>query len=179
MAVYVALLRGINVGGANRVSMADLRDVVATAGFDDVETYIQSGNLVFSTRGRRFADAVATQLQSAIRRQLGIAPQVVVRTRSQLRRLVDANPFLARGEDEAAQHVACFPASVKPKVDLDPTPYAPEAVEVRGHDVYLHLPYGVGRSKLATDLARRDRANGTMRNWRTMTKLLAMADDRA
>jgi uncharacterized protein (DUF1697 family) len=178
VAVYVALLRGINVGGSTKLPMAELREIVTGAGFGDVDTYIQSGNVVFSAGGRRFPDAVADQLQSAIAKRVSFKPQVVVRTRSQLRRLVDGNPFLARGEDEDVQHVACFPSSVKPKVDLDLATYAPEEAQVRGNEVYFHLPLGVGRSKLAGDLARRHRANGTMRNWRTITKLLAMADER-
>jgi uncharacterized protein (DUF1697 family) len=179
VAVYVALLRGINVGGKGKVPMADLRALVEGCGFEDVATYIQSGNVVCTAPGRRSADAVAGQLEEALAERYPFAPQVVVRTRRQLEAIVAGNPFIERGEDEAVQHVTCFPSSVKPTLEVDLDRYAPEEAIARGHELYLHLPGGMGTSKLAADLARKHKANGTTRNWRTMQKLVELAAERA
>jgi uncharacterized protein (DUF1697 family) len=176
---YVALLRGINLGGKGKVPMADLRSLVEGCGFHDVRTYIQSGNVVFTAPGRRSADAVAKVLEQALAERYPFAPQVVVRTRKQLEAVAAGNPFLERGEDEGAQHVVCFPSSARPSIDPDLDRYAPEEAIVRGHEVYLHLPNGIGTSKLAADLARKHKANGTARNWRTVTKLVELASERS
>jgi uncharacterized protein (DUF1697 family) len=174
----VALLRGINVGGRGRLPMADLRAVATGLGYDAVATYIQSGNLVLSTADR--AETVAEDLAAAIAASSGVQPAVVVRTRSQLAAVVRDNPFLVTGEDEGHLHVmfAGGPASAA-VASLDLAAYAPEAAIAVDTDLYLLLPNGVGRSRLATDLGRQKGTVGTMRSWRTVTALLAMADEAA
>jgi uncharacterized protein (DUF1697 family) len=172
----VALLRGVNVGGKAKLAMADLREIVAGCGFEDVRTYIQSGNVVFTTPGKADPDAVAATLATAIAAGSSVAPDVVVRTAAELAAVVDANPFLRRGEDTAHLHVSF--TGTKPDLGIDDLArYAPEEAATAGREVYLFLPNGMGRSKLAADLARRSRPPGTARNWRTVTKLLEMAGD--
>jgi len=176
--VMVALLRGVNVGGRSSLAMADLRAIAEGCGHDDVRTYIQSGNVVFATT-KRSPDAVARELEAAIAEATSVHPDVVVRTRAQLAKVVDANPFLQRGEDEKHLHVVFMaPGGAEPKLpDLDP--FLPEELAVVGTERYLFLPGGMGRSKLAAALSRQKGAVGTARNWRTVTKLLEMADDLA
>lgn len=174
----VALLRGINVGGRGKLPMADLRAIATGLGYGDVATYIQSGNLVLSTSDS--AVRVARDLAAAIARSSGVQPAVMVRTRSQLAKVVRDNPFLARGEDEGHLHVVFTDgpaATAVAKLDLES--YAPEDAIAVGRDLYLLLPNGVGRSALAADLGRQKGAVGTTRNWRTVTALLAMADEAA
>ena len=176
MAVLVALLRAVNVGG-RKVAMADLRQVAEDLGYDDVRTYIQSGNLLVTTTTG--AAAVAKALEQGIADRCGVDTDVIVRTRAQLAKVVDASPYLARGADPKHLHVVfCARRATVPLPDV--APYAPEEVIAVGSELHLFLPDGVGRSKLAVDLARKGKANvGTMRNWNTVTRLLAMADGAA
>ena len=175
MTAMVALLRGVNVGGKTTLPMADLRRVAEGLGYDDVATYIQSGNLVFSTSDS--AAKVANDLAAAIAALGGVKPAVMVRTRTQLAKVVKENPFLRRGRDAAHCHVVFAEkgaSGARRGLDLDV--YAPEEAIASGKDLYLFLPGGVGRSKLAGDLAKSKAAVGTMRNWRTIAKLLEMAE---
>ena len=176
--VMVALLRGINVGGRGKLPMADLRAIATDLGYDDVATYIQSGNLVLTSR--ESAASVARDLAAAIAAAGDVSPAVMVRTRSQLAKIVRDNPFLARGEDAGHQHVLFTEGPAQAAVaGLDLPSYAPEEAIAVGHELYLFLPNGVGRSKLAVDVGRQKGVVGTMRNWRTVTTVLAMADDAA
>ena len=175
MAVMVALLRGINVGGKGTLPMATLRDVAEGLGYDDVATYIQSGNLVLRTSDA--ASKVEKDLANAIAALGGVQPAVVVRTRAQLQKVVHGNPFLRRGEDEKACHVVFGAKPAKAQVGrLDLPAYDPEEAVAVGKDLYLFLPNGMGRSKLAADLAKDKSAVGTARGWRTVTKLLEMLE---
>jgi uncharacterized protein (DUF1697 family) len=172
------MLRGINVGGKAKLPMADLRRIVEGCGFEDVRTYIQSGNVVFSGSGRS-SDAVAKRLQAAIADGSNVKPEVAVRSRAELAKVVDANPFLARGADAADLHVTFLCGNTRSSAalgGLDLASYAPDEAIARNREVYLYLPNGLGRSKLAADLARRGKTEGTTRNWRTVTTLLDMAD---
>ena len=175
MTVMTALLRGVNVGGKTTLPMAELRRVAEELGYEDVATYIQSGNLVFRTADS--ATAVEKGLAKAIAELGGVRPAVMVRTLAQLRKVVDGNPFIRRGEDTKLCHAVFAAKAAKGSLTgLDLDAYAPEEVIAAGKELYLFLPGGVGRSKLAGDLAKRKDAVGTMRNWRTVTKLLEMAE---
>ena len=175
MPVMVALLRGVNVGGRGKLPMADLRGVATDLGYDDVATYIQSGNLVLRTSAS--ATKVAKDLAAAIAGLGDVKPAVMVRSRSQLAKVVDANPFLRRGEDASLCHVTFMETAASGALGaLDLDKYEPEEAKAVGKELFLFLPGGMGRSKLAADLARNKQAVGTTRNWRTVTKLLEMAD---
>ncbi len=179
MGVMIALVRGINVGGKSKLAMADLRRIAEQeCGFGDVSTYIQSGNVVFTTT--RSADAAAVTLRDALVTAPGVSPAVIVRTRAQFDDVIEANPFLAdriaRGPTADPNHLHVVFMSSTATIDLDS--YLPEAAVARGSEIYLHLPSGVGRSKLALALTKGRNASakdGTMRNWRTVTKLAEMA----
>lgn len=182
MAVMIALVRGINVGGKSKLAMSDLRRVAEQeCGFGDVSTYIQSGNVVFTTT--RSADAAAVTLRDALVTAPGVSPAVIVRTRDQFDDVIEANPFLAdriaRGPTIDPNHLHVVFMSSTATIDPDDLDsYLPEAAVARGSEIYLHLPSGVGRSKLALALTKGRNASakdGTMRNWRTVTKLAEMA----
>ncbi len=175
MTAYVALLRGVNVGGHRKLPMATLRAVASGCGFRDVATYIQSGNVVFTAS--LSAAKVASRLHGAIFAETDIDTQVVVRTAANLAAVVAQNPFLARGADEKLLHVTFLYADAMPTVDaVDPSVYAPDALELVGAHAYLHTPNGMGRSKLANDaMLRKLGLTGTTRNWRTCTTLAEMA----
>ena len=154
MTVLIALLRGINVGGRNALAMTELRRIAAATGCDDVATYIQSGNLVFSSS--RDPDRVAAELHEAILVEAGVESALAVRTKQQLSETVAANPF-ADDEIGATQlHVTFLTnGSDAPRLDdLDTQRFLPERVAVVGREVFLHLPDGIGRSKLAAEISR-------------------------
>jgi len=169
--VLVALLRGINVGGRSVLKMADLRAVAEGCGFDDVRTYVQSGNLVFRAAGS--AAEASTALRESLQAETGRDIAVAIRTAAQMAAVVERCPF----EDTASVHVTFLVDGVratKPTVDGDA--FAPERYEVRGREVYLYLPSGIGRSPLAQALTKAGRAaDGTTRNWRTVTALAELA----
>jgi uncharacterized protein (DUF1697 family) len=175
MTIVAALLRGVNVGGKTTLPMAELRKLATGLGYEDAATYIQSGNLLFRTSDP--AGTVSKDLAAAIAGLGGVQPAVLVRTLPQLRQVVEGNPFLRRGEDPSSCHVVFAERATAGSLramDLDG--YGPEEAIASGKELYLFLPGGVGRSKLAGDLAKDKAAVGTMRSWRTVTKLLEMAE---
>ncbi len=175
MTVMVALLRGVNVGGTGKVPMADLRRVVADAGYDDVRTYLNSGNVVLRAPGDD-GEQVAQTLQAACAQAFPSRPDVVVRTREELHAVVAANPFLDRDDDPTHHHVLFLAGTAAARVP-DVAVVAPEDLAASGRELYLHLPHGLGRSRLAARLSGAKDPRGTARNWRTVTALAALADD--
>ena len=174
---YVALLRGVNVGGKNKLLMADLRDIFTGAGCAAVQTYIQSGNVVFEA-AQDLAERVPEIVTRAIRRRFGYETAVVVRSSEELRQVVASNPFDTSG-DPRFLHVAFLEDTPGAEAvsRLDPLRSPPDAFAVRGRNVHLHYPNGVARSKLTNEyLAAQLQTASTMRNWRTVLRLLEMVD---
>lgn len=172
MPVMVALLRGVNVGGRTTFPMAELRSVVESLGHSEVRTYIQSGNVVFRTTARSTAK-VGAALGAAIEEARGVEVPVVVRTGDELAAALEADPFVGRGEDPSSVHLVFFAGSAPDPGDIER--FAPEEAVAVGREIHLFLPGGMGRSRLAATLARGATADGTARNWRTVTKLSEMA----
>lgn len=175
MTAYVALLRGVNVGGNKKVPMADLRAAATGCGFGAVATYIQSGNVVFTSR--KGAPKVASDLHDAILAEIGVDTRVVIRTAAQLEKVLTKNLFLARGVDPKLLHVAFLYEESTPTLDaVEPEVYAPDEIAVVGTEAYVYVPNGLGRSKLANDtIMRKLGLLGTTRNWRTCMTLAEMA----
>jgi len=171
MTVFVALLRGVNVGGRASLAMADLRAIAEECGFIDVRTYVQSGNVVF--RGGGAAQAAGATLRSAIAAVTALDPALAVRTARQLDAVTGACPF----DDTGNVHVTFqVDGALPPAPSVDADAFAPEAFAVVGRETYLYLPNGMGRSKLTQALNKgRAGADGTTRNWRTVTKLAELA----
>jgi len=167
MTAYVALLRGVNVGGHRKVPMAELRAVAAALGFENASTYVQSGNLVFRADGE--AGEVRARLEAAIAAHFGFEVDVALRSREEWARIAGAHPLDGPERDPRFLHVvACRDTPDPARVEaLTPERVAPEEVEVRGREVYVFYPNGAGRSKLVIDLG----TPGTARNWRTVLAL--------
>lgn len=184
MPTHIALLRGINVGGHNKVAMADLRRVTSSLGHTDVTTYIQSGNVVFTAAARRKPAALAAELEGAIAEALGVSPRVVVLSRDELAQVVRDNPYPDE-ENPRAVHAVFLSAEPGPALAGLVADARRQAAGKGSRDtaalvsrtLFLHTPDGFGRSELAATLAGRPERNGvimTARNWATVTKLLAM-----
>ena len=166
----LALVRGINVGGARTLPMAELESAFRTAGARAVSTVIQSGNVVFEADG---ADATAEAAATAIAARFGFRPAMILRSAEAWRAMVDATPIAAAGRPEAHRHIASLAAAPAPGALPDAQAVAPDAFVAAGADVYLLLPNGVSGAKLTN--ARLDKAFGavsTLRNWRTALRLL-------
>lgn len=188
MPTHVALLRGINLGGRNRVAMADLRSVVSELGHADVSTYIQSGNVLFTAPPDADTSALAEAMTAAIATKLGITAPVVVLSRGELAKVIADNPY--PGEPNPKCLHAVFRAApaeqdllgrIADAVSLAVSKGSRDSVQSVGRTLYLHTPDGYGRSELAQALLRivsspKTSTTGTARNWATVTKLLSLCD---
>jgi uncharacterized protein (DUF1697 family) len=173
---FVALLRGINLLGRNKVPMKELAALCEKVGCCEVRTYIASGNVVFAapTRG---CDGLGDKISAAIEKQMGHRPVVLLRSLKEMKAIVSGNPFLQAGVDENLLHVMFL--SDKPTAEavktLDPNRSPGDEFIVRGKDIYLKLPKGVAESKLNNQFFdSRLKTVSTGRNWRTVTTLLEM-----
>ncbi|MFF4535656.1 DUF1697 domain-containing protein [Streptomyces aureus] len=175
---YAALLRGINVGGAKKVPMAELRTLMEGLGYGDVRTYLQSGNAVFSSAGGD-EDSLAAELSGAIEKHFGFAVGVLVRDHAQLRAVREACPFPAAELEAKQLHVTYLshPVDAERFASVDPAAFLPEEFRLGDRALYLYAPDGLGRSKLAEALAKPRLLKGllaTTRNWNTVVKLEEM-----
>ncbi|MFJ2962095.1 DUF1697 domain-containing protein [Streptomyces collinus] len=175
---YAALLRGINVGGSRKVPMADLRTLLADLGHDDVRTYLQSGQAVFSS-GHGSEASLAGEIAQAIEKRFGFGVDVIVRDHAYLRSIADACPFPAADLEPKQLHVTYFSAPVTPErfTEIDQDAYLPEEFRLGDRALYLYAPNGLGRSKLAEHLSKPRINKGviaTTRNWNTVVKLVEM-----
>ena len=170
---YVALLRGINVGGKNRLPMADLRDYVAALGGTEITTYIQSGNVVFSHPD---CDPVAWAgaLTGAIGVRAGFAPKVLVLPAMEFQAAVSRSPFVPGNPKDLHLY---FLTGAPTKPDLaraNASAIAGEEFAIMGRVFYLHAPDGIARSKLAAQVERIMGLPATARNWRSVQAILAL-----
>jgi uncharacterized protein (DUF1697 family) len=168
---YVALLRGINVGRAKRIAMADLRSMLESLGYTDVATLGQSGNAIFST-GQHKAEAMEQKIAAGITTTFGMNVVVTLRTAAELAKVVDANPFVARNIPASDLHVAFLSAAppAAKSAALDPASFLPDEFAFGTRVVYVRLPNGVMGSTLP-DWDKVLGVRATQRNWNTTTKL--------
>ena len=177
----VALLRGINVGGKNKLPMKDLSAMFREVGCSDVRTYIQSGNVVFGA-GPTLAQEIPSVISELILERFGYRVPVVVRTAAELQEVAQSNPFALPGV-EANKLLVLFLADRPDQTlidGLDPNRSPGDEFVVVGREVFLHYPNGVARSKLTNAyFDSRLSTTSTGRNWRTVNKLLEMATSAA
>ena len=176
MKTYVALLRGINVVGANNLPMERLRARCSALGFKDVRTYIQTGNVVFRSEASKAE--VQGSLERMLKREMKKPVVVVLRTPAELAKILKANPYLDEaGVDVKHLHVSFLTtkASAEAVTALSRVQSGRDRFAARGKELFLHCPDGFGTSKLAAAHERVLRVATTVRNWNTVTKLLEMA----
>jgi uncharacterized protein (DUF1697 family) len=175
---HVALLRGINVGKNNRLAMSDLRTLLENLGYADVRTHLNSGNAVFTVTGRARPETVAKKIEQAISAELGMTLRVVVRTRDELAKVVEANPLADVMQNPSRLLVTFLSDSVPAKSlrDIGPEAFLPELFALTGRELYLWLPGGFQNSPLLKALdGKPDGVATTSRNWNTVTRLLELA----
>jgi uncharacterized protein (DUF1697 family) len=177
MARLVVLLRGINIGSRNRISMPELHKALEDAGYDDIRTYLQSGNVVLTSTAS--AKKVARECEGLIADRVGLEIAVVARTRSELAKVVDRNPLKRVAKDPKRYQVSFLETKPAAKLirELEDVATAQEEVISIGREIYAWHPAGVARSKLWAKLAGKNLGvTATARNWTTVTKLLELAD---
>lgn len=179
MTVWIAFLRGINVGGNKPIKMADLRKVAEGLGLDGVQTVLQSGNLLF-TADESDPAPLAARLEEAIEAEWGFHSEVIPRTAAELRDAIARNPFAGRDDVDPRRLLIMFLTGAPggdAAADLAALDTDGEEMVLDGTELYLHYPDGIGRSKLTgARLERSLGTNGTARNLNTLTRVLDAAD---
>lgn len=178
MTRQIALLRGINVGGHKKVPMAQLRELLSGHGYEDVRTYVQSGNVVLSGPDVPAVEA-ERRLEREIEDEFGFPVSVLVRTHAQWQETVDANPFADVADDPSRQFVLFLsePLAEEVRAAIDPDGFGPDRVVLGEREVHVWAPGGATESAALKKLdQRRLGVTITARNWRTVGKLLALAE---
>jgi uncharacterized protein (DUF1697 family) len=174
---FVALLRSVNVAGHGRLAMNDLRASFEALGYDNVTTYIQTGNVLFTTSSKS-EKAIAGAIEERLAHDFGDSPAVLVRSVADFRRVGSSSPYAKAGADPARHHVT-FLATTPTKTALEGLTLPPsgrDELVVDGKEVYVHTPDGYANTKYTgTFLERRLGVVSTTRNWNTVTKLSELA----
>ena len=180
MPIYISMLRGINVGGHKRIKMDQLRRSFEALGFEQVKTYIQSGNVVFKT-AKSSPAALSKKIEESILKDFGFPASVISRTADEMSKMIAENPFLKqRGIDPAKLHVMFLsepptPAALK---ELAEVTVAPDQCQCSAREIYFYLPNGVSKSVLWNSPVDRILAVvTTTRNWRTVNTLHRMCQE--
>ena len=176
MKKFVALLRGINVSGQKNINMSDLKLLFEEIGFRNVETYIQSGNVIFSSKDLS-TNKLETKISSGIKKRFGFDVQVFILTPEEIESTLKNNPFIKKKKEIERLYVTFlseFP--LKENVQkLNSTDYSPEEYKIDGKQIYLFFPDGYGKAKLNNNLFEHKlKLNGTTRNWKTVKTLFEL-----
>jgi uncharacterized protein (DUF1697 family) len=178
MTRQIALLRGVNVGGRNMVAMAALRELLQALGYEGVRTHLQSGNAVFTAATP--PERAGREIEEGLVERLGLQVPVLVRTRDELAQAVAGNPLGEATSQPARLLVNFLSGEPDPQLlgELDPADFEPETFGVGAREVYVWCPDGVQATKLSYAFwEKRLKVTATARNWNTVTRLLALADE--
>ncbi len=173
------MLRGINLGGHRKIAMDALRAVYESLGLEDVQSYVQSGNIVFRT-AKRDMDGLRKKIEDAIERKFGFRSDVILRTAAEMKQVVARNPFAGRCNLEPAKLAVTFLASAPTEAvsgKVRAVAAEPEEIHIDGRELYIYFPNGMARPRLSMAQVERTLGiPGTSRNWNTVTRLLAIAE---
>jgi uncharacterized protein (DUF1697 family) len=173
------MLRGINVGGHNKIKMDALRDLCVALKFQNPQTYVQSGNIIFGTEQSDLA-LIAKRIQQSIQKRFACCPEVILRTADELRSVVKKSPFAKRQNLDPAKVVVTFLASDpgdQARQNLRKERFAPEELHIVGRELYIYFPTGMGKSKLPLPrIHKLLNTPGTARNWNSVTQILQIAE---
>ncbi len=179
MAVIISMLRGVNVGGHNKIKMDALRALYESMKLREAQTYVQSGNVIFRTDERDIA-RLAKRIEDGIERKLGFRPDVILRTATEMREVIARNPFAKRRGIEPSKLLVTFLGSdpgAEAREKILQIKCDPEELRIEGRELYIYFPNGIGRSKLSwAGLEKTLKTPGTARNWNSVTKMLEMAE---
>ena len=180
MTIQIALLRGINVGGHQAVAMSDLRDLLTQVGFESARSLLQSGNLVFRSDARTGGE-LERLLETEAETRLGIHADFLIRSAKEWREVVARNPFRKEAERDPSHLVVMFlksAANAKEVKAVQAAIAGPEIIRGDGRHLYIVYPDGIGGSRLTNALLEKKLGiRGTARNWNTVLKIAAIAEE--
>jgi len=179
MEICITMLRGINMTGHNTIKMTELADLLRQIGYTDAETYIQSGNIVFTCHNKNYED-VSSGIRKAILSEFNLNIAVITRTSDEMKKIISANPFLEEPGFNPSKMAVLF-LELKPSdeqvLKVAGIDYPPDKFHINSSEIYVYCPNGFGKTKLYTNFFEaRMKVTGTARNWRTVNKLLEMAE---
>jgi uncharacterized protein (DUF1697 family) len=179
MPAIICMLRGVNVGGHNKIKMDALRALCGSLKLECAQTYVQSGNVVFFSAEKNLV-LLSKRIEEAIERKFGFRPGVVLRSTAELRKIIGKNPFVGRNDIEPAKLLVVFLASAPAKIARDKLlkfDARGEELHMHGSELYVYFRNGMGQTKLSWPALRKTlNSSFTGRNWNTVTKLLEMAE---
>jgi len=179
MPVWIAMLRGVNVGPHHRIKMDALRKLFESLKCQNPQTYVQSGNVIFRAREKN-SELLAGKIATAIERKFGFRSEVVLRATAEMREVVKSNPFAARRDVEPGKLLVTFLAhepEAEARATLASMKAYPEELHLNGRDLYIYFPNGAGKSRLPwASVEKWLKTPGTARNWNSVTKMLEMAE---
>ena len=173
------MLRGVNMTGHNTIKMTGLVDLFRQIGYTDAETYIQSGNIVFTSRNRNISD-VSSGIRKTILSEFRLNIAVITRTMDEMKKIISANPFLEEPGFDPSKMAVLF-LELKPSdaqvLKVAGIDYPPDKFSINSSEIYVYCPNGFGKTKLYTNFFEaKMKVTGTARNWRTVNKLLELAE---
>jgi len=179
MNTYITMLRGINMTGHNTIKMTRLADMFRQLGYTDAETFIQSGNIVFLCHNGDIAE-VSSRIRKAILSEFSLDIAVIIRTLDEMKKIISANPFLEEPGFDPSKMAVLF-LELKPSEEqilkVAGINYPPDKFRIDGSEIYIYCPNGFGKTKLYTNFFEtKMKVTGTARNWRTINKLMEMAE---
>jgi uncharacterized protein (DUF1697 family) len=176
MNTYIALFRGINVGGRNKLPMRDLVDLLRSLGLQSIRTYIQSGNVLFRSDATDPAD-LSERISAAVNESQGFTPHVLLLTLEEFEAAMESNPYPEVVSEPKTLHLYFLTSRPQnPDLEALESIRSPsERFALKGKVFYLHAPEGIGRSRLAAGVEKALGVGGTERNWRSVTAITAMA----
>jgi uncharacterized protein (DUF1697 family) len=182
MQIYISFLRGVNMTGHNKIKMTELSALYSMLGFDDPETYIQSGNVVFRNMTDLSVNDVSSKIENAILEKFNYNVPVLIRTIEAMRKLISVNPFLTEKDFNPSKMAVILlyeeplKAQIMKVINID---YPPDKFKIIGREIFIYCPNGFGRTKLYTNFFEKKMGViGTARNWRTINTILEIAEKR-
>lgn len=177
MAVFLSILRGINVSGQKQIKMADLKKLYEELGFKNVKTFIQSGNVVFESKS---ASKLSEKIEKKIKEHYSFDVPVIIRTKEELQHAIEKNPFLKKKNIALDKLHITFLAEQPSNENIQATEaynYTPDEFHISGREVYVYCPNGYGNTKINnTFFERKLKVGATTRNWKTSNELLKMME---
>lgn len=180
MQIIISFLRGVNMAGHFPLKMTDLSDMYKDLGFKDTETYIQSGNVIFTCPANLQRAEITEKIEAAVLNKFGYAVPVMIRTVDDIKKIIAENPFISESKFDPSKMVAILlyekptEAQIQKMVNIN---YPPDKFAISGNEIFVYCPDGFGKSKLYTNFFEKKMGvTGTARNWKTITTILSLAE---
>ena len=175
----ITMLRGVNMTGHNTIKMTRLADMFRQLGYTDAETYIQSGNIVFTCHNGDIDD-VSSGIRKSVLSEFNLNIAVIIRTLDEMKKIISANPFMEEPDFDPSKMAVLFlefRPSEEQILKVAGIDYPPDKFRINGSEIYIYCPDGFGKTKLYTNFFEaKMKVTGTARNWRTLNKLIEMAE---